>query len=435
MGWLSKISGFFQSSVQLEEKHGEDVYLQDLPLWLDVFMQNIIARHKLSESVASYCCLLKDKRWMLECRLDEWQKRMSYVRNPYERGEITLIFRDTRKFLELLTFSDDISLAEVLAFNNEVQPELDKLIRRIKKSSLSDNFAFFLRESDSNILGEVNPLMSELMAIEELGNNFEEGVLQSGYHLAASLKANLASMENCSKQIALLRTEMQKRAEKQAFTNEKEREKREEFQKVQGSSSFTSLEQKKELLLKIEEADDFIFSLFSRLRPLLKKYRETVSVTPVGRKLIDYYTEDPLAALIRDDDLIINDLLQHVKALLIKGDNKELAFPVDEVNMFLATLEKIDKDSLKKMQEEGRRMKKDLQELQRAMRGDDSLLKLDEAKYRLEHFARQKEMLEEEISILTQNIAKLSEARAKEKEALQNLLRDKFGKEVNIILD
>ncbi|MFH1828983.1 MAG: hypothetical protein ABH824_07015 [Nanoarchaeota archaeon] len=450
MGWLSKILNIFKNDSKEAEETEKEIYLSNLGSWVGLRAKELIANSDLDEKLINYINSIKDKRWLLECHLDEWQKEVDNLRkneNKEERdvnlrtdlkSDINLIFADTRKLLDSLKFSENTTLENVLGFNSYFEEVLRRMIRKIENSEFAENFVFLIKEESTNDLDTAltNPLLKELIELDVLRGNFEQKVSQSGYHKIITLRKRLALLEDYTLQIKQLNMELSIKREKLAIAESKMKEKEARILELKENYDylpFKEAEEKRKITQdKIENNNELILSIFFKLKPLLKKYKELNSEDKLINSYIKDYLEDPVFAFLKDEELKINRIIQAIRTLLETG---RFSSDTENTNSFLEILNKVNFHYLEELKQKSLELNDNLKLLKEHTENRDLISKLEEEDYRLQHFTKQKEMIEDDLALIEDKISELNEIRSRERDSFQNLTRIGVGKEINIIFD
>src|SRR3989344_5356244 len=168
MGWLRKLRLFFKPEPDLEL-----IPLADAADWLQSEAKLVIKESKSSflEPIKK----LKNRRWMLECYLDDWEEKLH--QEPH--SEISRILQETRKILEQITFAETITFERILSLSKQLQLDFEFLIKLIEESSFVHNYAFFISDQEKEKI-TVNPLLKEILEMEGIRTDLEQCLTISG---------------------------------------------------------------------------------------------------------------------------------------------------------------------------------------------------------------------------------------------------------------
>lgn len=414
MKWLFNLWNFFQKKQNQETV--EKIPLNELKEWLEVREQELVNNYDLNQGLSDYIALLKDKRWFLECQLEEWQKKVTPLEKNYNSEEVNLLFLETRKFLELLTFLGEITLEKVLRFNYLLEPKLKSLIKDVENSDFANYFEFILTDEDENSL--LNPLLKALIELDGVKKNFEQKVVSSGYNKMNNLNKTFLLLNNYTLHLKHKEQELNRKKERLFVFKQKKDNKEKELLLLKEEPDYKHLnaikEKRKDISQEMEENKDSILAYFSKLKQLLIKSKEFV----INNRLVNGYLEDPLLAFLNDMELEIKNVFQHLKVILSAG---KLSFEPEEISSFLEILEK--KDNLDEMQHKHFSLNKNLHLVNQLYKMDDFILKVEDLKYRLDHFSKQITKFEEEVLFLEEKINELREERNRGLQQFQSLIK------------
>ncbi len=493
MPWSFNFLRFLKRDAERKIEEIENVHLKDLEGWLSARTQEVILNSGLNSEAVDYINILKDKRWILESQLDDWESKMKPFGADwidYDLKEIKSLFQETRKFLELLAFPENIALENVLSLNSSLEPKIKLLLQKAAGSDFTNSFNLIFNEddvdninnsntnnkinhknkenkrnkkgSDDNLTENssepnnlpINPLLKELTELEKTKTAFEQKVASCSYGAVKLLAQKITLLKNCTTQIEQLERELRSKQERQVIADSKKQEQEmqiAELKQEPGYVSLSSLKQKRtEILKQIEENKDFIFIFFSKLKPLLRRYKDfekelvSVGINPVNSQinssnnspidnhltssqLIDVYLNDPVSAFINDQDLSIKPILKQLRAVL---NEERFSLSSKETNLLLEFLDKVEGDYLNKLQQNQLQLTKELQLIGWSHTNTTILSKVEDLEYRLEHFSRQIDTLAAEIRLVEEKINQLKEQRANELNVFQSQVETELHRKV-----
>lgn len=416
-----RVKEFF---TRTEEEESEEIVLSGLREWLQYRSRELIINAKLQEEAQKYAAFLKDKRWFLECQLDKWQEK---AREYAQVEEVTPLFRETRRVLELLTFPDPVSLEKVLEQNVQLEQKIHVLSQKVEASSLVHDFDFLF--SDGASQEDLNPLLKELLDMDAQRKAFKQKVIQSGYINLVTVASKVAVLEQSLEQIHHWERELDSKKNRLQATDEKKLEKEKDLFQLRNQAKSLDLENFKkkqnDLLQKIDENETEIVSFFSKIKPLLSHYKEIEA----GNALAAAYLADPLSAFLQDERLSIKHVLDHLKALLKSG---KLPLNQGAFITSLTLLEQVHGPALEQLRLQHNQLQQELKQTREHLQHDDVGMKIDDAAYRLDHFTKQVERLDQQVSVWEEKVETLREAVLREQQLMQNLIRTGLGRNVVI---
>jgi len=185
-------------------------------------------------------------------------------------------------------------------------------------------------------------------------------------------------------------------------------------------------ERKKILQKKIEELDDLIFLFFTKIKPALRQFSD---LNP-GNKLIKDYLNNSTVTFYEDEGLVIFSLLKNLKQAIEEGKVSLLLQQKDDI---LALI--VEKDQLQSLQLKYKKITEEIKSLHLApIITKDISLKMDEAKYRLEHFSKQEEKIKTEMLEAEDEMKDLQALMNREIDLFQNLVKLALDKDIEIKL-
>ncbi len=425
MGWLTNIFKNFTEEVE-EDPEQIKIHVNDLQDWVRIRTEEIVYKHKLDEALTNYVHRMKDKRWSLEVKIDEWEKKIASLGLSYKTEDISTIFRETKKFLDLLTFSDKPTFKMIFDFNLEIEDILEKLHKSIERSSFSYNYSFILSKEEKGLA--INPLLKEMIDLTNLKEDFEKKISQSGYTKMESLNRKALLLEESQDKLIQLQNALTSKGERLQKIEKTKVDKEKELTSINEDPDFSKLikakERKEELFKKMEELDDLIFLFFSKLKPALRQF---YNLNP-GNKLIKDYLDNSTETFYHDEGLAILSLLKNLK--LAVEESKVRLLPQENEDLLLLIAES---SKLENLQKRYFNIIRELEKLNVSPAVNKDLsFKLEEAKYRLEHFSKQEEKIKERAADVEEEIKDLQALLKRETELFSSLVNISLGKEIEI---
>ncbi|MEK6969433.1 MAG: hypothetical protein AABW48_03320 [Nanoarchaeota archaeon] len=475
MSWLFKALNFFKKGSTEANDQIENVQLTDLDAWLKLQTQQLLTTSGLNGELVNYVNVLKDKRWMLERQLDEWESKLKPFGADwidYDLEEIKNLFQETRTALGVLTFPENITVETVLGLNLSLEPKIKYLLQKADGTDFVTSFNLIFNDdsvkdpikadtnqseaandSANNSNNQItNHLLTELLELENIKRDFEQKLTSCGYSAIKFLTQKTVLLNSHVSQLEMLEKELLSKRERQNIADSKKKEKEiqiAELKQEPGYVSLSSLKQKRaEILKKIEGNKDSIFIFFSKIRPLLIRYKDfekeliSAGINPGSNlpgsnlnnsfnngQLIDTYLKDSVAAFINDQNLSIKPILKQLKAVL---NEERFSLSSKETNFLLEFLDKVEGTYLNQLQQNQSRLTEELHSLGWIPANNDFISKVEDLEYRLEHFSRQIEALSGEILLLEDKKIKLIEQLAGEQNLFQNMVDAELHKKVII---
>jgi len=431
MGWLlnflEKVGLLKTDNSQEETSSVNTIHVNELQDWLKGKEENIISHHQLEQEVLSHVNKLKDKRWFLECKLDEWEKKIKSLGISYRTQDITSILSETRKVLDLLELPEKHTIQSTLILGAKLEPRLEELRKDIAASSFSYNYAFLLPREERE--AKENPLLQLLNSLTALKDSFEEKIVKSGYSKIETLSKKAAQLEEQVDKLKVLNQQMSLLEEKISCVDEKKEEKKRELKEIKDSPQsyeLTENEQRmKKLRTNLEHNEDEVFIFFSKLKPALQIFLGLEG----ENKLVSEYLKHPYKALREDQGLAILSVSRKLKQALIDG---KIELDAETARTTFNYLEKIEAGYLQALRNRYFEIVHELEDVKGTTADKDFAMKLEEAKYRLEHFHNQREKLEQEKITLEEEIKVQINIWDKEADLFKNLIKISLDQEIEI---
>jgi hypothetical protein len=413
MGWLNKLTQKFQEPIDKTE----EIKLENLQEWLNIQSELVHQSVNINEDFSTYIKKLKDRRWYLEAQLDLWKEKA-----PEQiKKEVVTIFRDTKLFLNNLTFPEQANLKYLLGINQDLLTKSEQLVKVIENSELISSFSFMVdKESKDQQL--VNPLFQELLNLSTLVKNFENLLVKKGFRTMDSLKEKVNKLEQSNKRIILLQKQLEERKMRLEMAISKKREKEEDLSKLTELPTYKLIEKIQKIKEKKEDLNDSIYSIFSKLKPVLKEY-----VATNQNPLANAYLEDPATAFYDDDDLAVIHILGHLKAML-SAERSHLA--ASERNLLLREIADITVEKLQQLQKQIINLKKEMENLEDGDLDYEVTTKVEDIKYRLDHYQKQVIRMQKDIVDIEEWLEQLNANLSKEKDLFQDIIKVGLGKTI-----
>jgi hypothetical protein len=427
MRWLDRLLQRVRSSETLPDI---EVHINDLPDWLRHQKNQLLENSQLNEVMLNYVRKVKDKRWFLECSLDSWENKIQSLHLPHA-GEMQLIFSETRRVLEMLTFPETVSVDIIRKFNDVMEQNLEQLYAKIENSEFSHNFVFLLERGEKRHLTEstMNPLQQGIEELRNLRKLVDQKIIECGILKLRNLQERALLIEEASDDLKQLHGALEKKKERLAQAEDKIRKKEEVLGEVKNSSLYRewerTLRSSKVVKESLEKKTEEIATFFSALKPALEEFSDKGN----GTMLLHEYLANPLEALMKDINLSVIGILHRLKESVQSG---ELSLDAEKHSILLARLDKALNGYLRAVQEDFFKLRTEMKDLENSPHHKDFKEKMGEAQYRIEHFSKQVVKQKEEVLSLEEDISLKSTNRSRDIELFQNLVQIAFGKSIEI---
>ncbi len=431
MGWLQdKIS----LGKKLLEKTPSIEYLElpDLQNWLQEQEKNIIAETKLDEERLAYLQLLEAKSWQLDLKLSQWKERLC----KDEMREIQPFINQIERLRSLLKFPSQPGFSLLMEQNKEIENIILK-VKEVVDAYTQQEKVFLLSDGQDVEKALLNPLLEELLGLDQGRKEFEQKMVQGKLRTLDLLQSKKEFLESTTKQTMQLKKRLSLLQERLALAEQRRQEKGVEVERLKTDPLYP-LYQKLEVQRKVHKQrivqhQDEVVSFFVQLKPILELARSSVS----NASLLHSYLQDPESAFLHDDSLAVVITLQEIKNQVLekKGAFQDLPNLENEpVKAFLSTLARVEKGHLLQWRERQKELQREGATLNPLAEDRLFLFKMYEANYRLEHFSQQVNQLRQNFSESEEQLNDLEEQRMKEKELFQHLVKMGLGREVEVKL-
>jgi hypothetical protein len=421
--------GVWQSLLEYVQRYRNEpsqstiVPLSDLSKWIFYLQQNISKKYDLGRDVTRYLTEMRQKRWQIECYLDEWQGRLTLQ----QREKVHNFFVESRQILEMITFSEQSSIGSILRFNNLIDEKIRSLIRKIEQSSFVHDFSFLLDNPEPHHT-PVNPLLQELMMLDVLRDNFEQKIIKMGLRALFALTFKARKLEDARGKSNVLRQKKQERIKWLTLNKQKLSEKEQVLQSLAENPVYVQYLQKKEFMGQKQAEQDLlhteITTFFTPFNELLKSYIANENMVSLAQK----YVESPIEAFVEDYGLGVQHILRHIKAQLQNDRYELLADEAQILNGLLYQMEKGKLEVLRSSLISFQQRKAPEIEIEKP----HLITKIEELNYRCDHFKTQQQRILKDIAQLDEQIGMLYEFINGEINLFQNLVKINFNRQLHI---
>ena len=428
LNWRHRLYQFVRSfrEENKSELVAEEIYLEHLNNWLEKRQLELITQARLEDESVAYVNKLKDKRWFLESKIEEWERLLSVKEIFYGKEDIRSFFVQTKELLLLWDFDQGISVQEIIHLNPVLLQNLKKIIIRLEKSSFAHNFSFLFDENSSG--EEFNPLFSLLLGLQDLVENFNQKLAQSGIKKFESLVLSKDRLEEHVEKICQLNNLLNEKNERLHATQRKIQEKELQLAELKKDPLYQELEeelnQKKFWDEKRRRNALEIIEFFSELKPVLEEYRQFTS----ENTQVDAYLSDPLDAFTKDENLFIIHLLKHLKAVLTTG---KIEIPLNQLTVLTPLIDRGISGYLENLYRQ-RFISKE--KPQSSFLDKDLLLRMEEAEYRLNHFSQQVEILRKQVIEIEMQVKNEEKIKEQEQILFRDMVKVNLNKSVKLFI-
>ncbi len=326
--------------------------------------------------------------------------------------------------LPAIDFKTITDYDQALQFNDKLDEELNLLAKRTAKSYQAAQHLFF----DS-----VESLFKLLGKLTTLVKNFKIKVVGDKIGQLAELKRLVSSLnENVDKK-KILEQEIKNKKEDLTLTEKNKSEKESKLKQLienKDYQQYLSLKKEEDRLNQQNKDLEYkVFSFFSKLSKVLKKYEHLVLDHTVEKKLISSYLDDGMQAFWQDSGLEIIAVLEELRQKLL---NHSLQVDEKQKKNVLELIDKSKKGHLLELQNQGQHLQQEKETLNQALKENKVSKDIEAIKNEINGINFKIGSLEKEIADLNLKVRKIE--LEKNKQELVQTVKEIFKKEITFAL-
>jgi hypothetical protein len=453
---MLRFKGMFSRFRKLFRRKSDkfSLILDESDQWLDKKTREIYHNSGFNVAVYHFLGKLRDKRTFLDAFLEEWEESLEIdgdeleelAKTKLEKNKSLLVSRDDQLelisnihlILEKLKVTEEPKLAELKRVTNvsetfwkEKKANLDELKNKIDEIA-SDVI------TEQAIREKLNILHCEISETELFLNNFAlkmkiskvENVLQL-QRIILELREVLERENDLKEKVASLGARSD-RIKVQKEEKESELLRLKDSPDYEQSRGLLSLDEKG-VQQRLEELEDKIFLYLVRLKKCindLEDYNSDYSLLYLIQEVNNF--QEDIDSLFDYDKYAL--LIRSLEKVEMSIHNKELIEKESCEFSFLTLLQDFRKGDLKLLREEHNIMQEKLRIIPKERLKNDFLARVEDQEYRLEHFQKQEEELQRELSRNQQSLAKAEQMKSRKKFLFENLVKLSFETEVELVL-
>ncbi len=406
----------------------EKIDISRLEEWLEARLRECVAQHALDAAMLEYLSQLKEKRWEIEEKLEEWDKKIQALGIPAQSKDIGPLFAETRAFLEMPSLLEKNSIPSILHMNRELEGQLQQLQAKLQQSSFAYNYSFLLeRGARAERDQQLNPLLQALLDIDSMRKRIEDKVAVSGYKSFYLLCTQAKALPKTYGEMQLSAKEFEQRNQKLLAVEQKHDEKDAELQVLQQHHLYQDIRElrhrRQELLNSLRDNEEQLEDFFLSLKPALEQYQMLVPDNSIVPRLV----KAGQARVLYEDPSGVNQVLKAVQRMLTA---EKLSLPPEKTNLILAELDRGMKSFLPEMEKEYHACSSEMERLQE---DKDFVQKLEEAQYRLDHFRQQVQRLRREVKVLDEEQSAQKAELERQVKVLKEQIKNIVGREIEVV--
>ncbi|MFH1376040.1 MAG: hypothetical protein ABIH25_00220 [Candidatus Woesearchaeota archaeon] len=330
--------GIFKFLKKLSSKEEEirEIKLEELNQFIDSLSKKIVGNADL-KLVEIKEKIIKEKREMEE---NIQKLNDTKLKNPNipERAKQIAIGNKEVYLQKINIFLQEVNLFKNFDESINFYDSIDKNLYIFDKATTKSNkiLSEFFPDEMMSISKNIKNLCDLAKKIKKLVDDAEIEKYSKLKDKVNEIQQKIKQQENITKEIELIKTELQTQIKK---INEKEN-KIKELEENDEYKKFSELTNKKETLeLEAEEIEKQPFNYFYNIKPALKKYERLT----LDYMLINEYLDNPLKALLKDKELKILEHIGKIKEFII---NEKFEIKEKKKSRILKELDELTKNNL-----------------------------------------------------------------------------------------
>ncbi|MBW2965785.1 hypothetical protein KY342_01625 [Candidatus Woesearchaeota archaeon] len=306
-------------------------------------------------------------------------------------------------------------------FCSQITEKLDELSKNTGKSFYTVQHLF--PDQVEAIAKNISSLSKSVKSIKSVAEkNKIQKIEEIKIHIQILIKS-IEKKERLKQELEQIKT----RLENSKKMKQEDETKIEHLKNSKEYNEFNRLKQQKDdINIKTRSIENQIIELFSQLTPALKKFQR---VTLEYDRLVKEYAENPVKALLQDQDLKIITLLQNMKKSILSNS---IDIRDKKREKTLERIQQITQEQLKNIVEEHKNLKQTKEGLNNKLKTNRTMSLLEELQYKHEHHLNMIEKLRKDISDTEDKIENINIEHIKEE--LQNKIKESINTELDIKL-
>lgn len=430
----------------IKPKSIEQLSLNGLPAWMKEQGTEILCQHELEKSMQDYLIQLREVGIELNQQVDRWLRGMDFSKLRYTTvGEVNTFFSEVQTLAKLLTTKKPLTSENIPRYNLAVKERVKRLQQKLGRSAFGEELAEFIHSSPG--LGEnsnsvafsenpvaesfsPSPLWRELEGLNHLREQFEQKLSSPAWQKLQLLHRFSAHLQESQQNLEQLQNRLHTNQHHLYLTQESLDEKKQELSQLKDEEGYAELEEKEEALKLIspsfEQAKQKVLLFFSPLLPALQQYQKLYPDDLAAEDYLGNY----LTAFYEDNDLAIIAILRRMRMAWEEG---RLSVEENQHTLLSERIEQANSGELRRLHQEFSKLRQ--QQLEAEQSTNRALsMKYEDLHYRKEHFQQEAEKLRNAITEIQGQIDVLQSSRQKSKEKFEQLVKEQFGREVELRL-
>jgi hypothetical protein len=424
MGWFDKIlkkaSG---EPEEPEEPVEETVDLSKLAKWVDDKSNE--GFNKVRPEIEELFLKLKREKKELLTNLDTLNDAELHNPNISEReknlmeGNRQSYISQHKQFVNMAEFSEELTCKETSLFCKNFEDMLVKLAKSTARGHMVMNEFFADHANKINRkIRDMGDIVQKVKGLLEEGN--------VGIDEIDNVQKAVSELRGKNKLLTEIEEDLQIYDKKLANSHQLKEKIVKSIEKLKQTESYNKFKEadseKEELQDKMKHTEDAVSALFSHIDKPMRKYERVIVE---GADLFSKYMDNPMKALVSDENIAIIGILSKMKDA-ISESRLELKDP-EKAKLRIG---EIDKESLSRARTRYVDAKRSIKIIDEKVRNINVLQDMDDLKYKIEHTDNQIQILKDKIEQAKKTKEKIDLEKLREQ--VKEKIKEVFNIEVTI---
>lgn len=406
-----------------EEMQEASIDIDMLPDWID--RKSNEGFEKVKPDISEQFSRLFNEKKSLLANLEALRDAELHNPNISERerqlmeGNRSAYISQHKQFINFINVSDDPSCKETAQFCRNFEELLAKLAKSTARGHAVMN-EFFANHA-SRINRTVKSMSESISRVQEI---LEEGNV--GVEMIGDVQKSVAELRSKRKLLSELDEELailKKKLANSNFLKDKLLKGKEELKQSDSYSEFKSANDgRDELWKRLRQAEDELSSLFSPLQRAMRKFERMLAD---GVDLFNDYMDNPMSALVKDEQLKIVDMLARMRSALEDG-----SLELKDSDKAAQRAGELTRERISQLRAICVESKSSIKRIDDQMKNSRVLGELNDLQYKVEHTESQIKILEDKIDKAQKTKEKIDLGSLKS--SVEENIREAFGVEVTV---
>ncbi len=374
-----------------------DLALKDLPDWIADRQRVASGTQKLDSESRYFLQQIALKRTVLK----EYAVILAEeIANP--PAEVRLALEALEQVSALLSVPENASLRKAITVAVDGEPQLESLLAILKESDFLPDQALAQSSFSSSSFpsaapAQVHPLVALVLELQAYTQRFRRCVTESKFSDFETVIHQAQQVQELAQHHQRLKETVANLQERLRGAESRWEHKKAELTLLEEDPHYASWRQlthrRVQVQAQLEQVEDQLYQFFAALKPLMGLYAQKVEPDPLLRE----YLDAPFDTLLEDEIFRLESLLLRLKDALL---TERVMFPRELVSAFLAQLEPSKIERVRNLRQQSLLLREQRKQLDDSLQHKNFLAKMDDAKYRLDHFSKQVGKWREEVVAL-----------------------------------